>query len=100
MCSVTIWSEFEALVAVGLSDSVAVLALKEHQITFDGNKVDNGCDFAVRNDMDADSQSDWFYHLRPDGAAEDVGIYCVKGRVRFDEDSSDYYNISVVQQVC
>ncbi|UKA04973.1 hypothetical protein [Photobacterium damselae] len=90
-------SEFEAKIAVGLSDSVAVMMLKEHQITFDGNKVINGCDFAVKNDMEADSPLDWFHHLRPKGTAEDIGIYHVKGRVKFDEDSADYYNVKVTQ---
>ncbi|MGR5366960.1 hypothetical protein [Photobacterium damselae] len=90
-------SEFEAKVAVGLYDSAAVMMLEEHQITFDGNKVINGCDFAVKNDMEADSPSDWFHHLRPKGTAEDIGIYHVKGRVKFDEDSADYYSVKVTQ---
>ncbi len=28
---------------------------------------------------------------------EDIGIYHVKGRVKFDEDSADYYNVKVTQ---
>ncbi|MBF4251308.1 hypothetical protein EA007_09940 [Vibrio anguillarum] len=91
------WSEFEAKVAVGLSDSIAVMMLEEHEITFDGNKVTDGCAFAIKIDMETDGPSDWFHFLRPNGVAEDIGIYHVKGRVKFDEDSADYYNVKVTQ---
>lgn len=89
------WSEFEAKVAIGIFDSVAVMELEEHEITFEGDRVINGCDFAVKNDMEADSVADWFHYLRPEGVAKEMGIYLVQGRAKFDEDSADYCNIKI-----
>ena len=91
----TMRSEFEAKVAIGMPGSIAIMALTERQITIDGEVVPNGCDFAVKNDMESDSPHDWFHHLRDFGEGEEIGIYLVKGRVKFDEDSSDYYNVVV-----
>ena len=80
---------FKAKVAVGLSDSVAVLMLEEKQI--DGNKS-----YAVNNDMEADTPADWFHHLQTklDGK---IGIYEVEGGARFSDDSAEYYDIKVIK---
>ncbi|MCY9872356.1 hypothetical protein [Vibrio barjaei] len=91
------WSEFEAKVAVGIFDSVAVMLLEEREVTAEGEAVVNGCDDAVKSDMETEGAADWFHYLRPKGVAEEVGIYLVKARVKFDEDSADYYNVLVYQ---
>lgn len=88
-------SEFKAKVAIGLLGGVAILELAEHEITREGNKVDNGCDIAVKNDIEMSGTLDWFDCLRSEKATEKTGIYEITGRVKLDEDSSDYYGVKV-----
>lgn len=89
-----VWSEYKAEIAVGLEGSIALMSLEEKQITHDGKPVENGIDFAVCNDVSMESVYDWFYHVSPDAKLE-VGTYVMAGRVRFNEDSSDYYGVEI-----
>lgn len=91
----SIISEFDAEVVVGLCNSVALIKLVESQITPSGAKIVNGSNFAVKNDITADTPADWFFHLTPKGAGYEVGIYRIKGKVRFDEDSAVYSGVEI-----
>lgn len=97
-----IWVEFNARVAIGIHDSVAVMELAEKEVTFDGELVENGCDFAVRNDIEQISAQEWFDYLDIEGLEKvkgqpkvEVGVYEITGMASFDEDSVDYVDVKI-----
>lgn len=96
------WTEFSAKVAIGIHDSVAVMELKEKEVTSDGDAVENGCDFAVRNDIEQISAQEWFDYLDIEGIEKvkgqpkaEVGVYEMTGKASFDEDTVDYIGVEM-----